>query len=280
MTSKHLVDCETILDLVEVYVLGATTPEESALVEAHLEDCPDVAQALADYNDLIETMHYLPDYSAKTQQKEIPPLNLTARSQQSGNLIDADEQASRLDDITEPEISSRIVRPNFSVWRQAVAGLAIIVLITTNVYQLWRNNQLMSEANTLEAQYAELLLSTTPEFDTPQLMLGDNTNLRSNSADLEAFGSVDVVFAWDSDTQNGSFYVTGLDASAPERLYQLWVLDDEDAVLLGQVIVEADDIGSLLFESEIPIDSYDQFLLTIEPEDDSSQRAPIIAGDI
>jgi len=56
--NKH---CDEIRELLAAYSMGATDPEETALVERHLPDCPEAVAELAEYLALINSGRILGD---------------------------------------------------------------------------------------------------------------------------------------------------------------------------------------------------------------------------
>lgn len=265
--------CDEVIELIEAYALGASTAEEAAFVERHLADCPDALAALADYLDILEAMDHLPATKEENKPSKRPP------------LPPLEPQASPLVVLPpppkpdpEPEENPRGQAPNGVGRRYRIASVAaMILLVGLNLALVWQNNQ-------LNTQFAALQQTAQQLANAPQAAnyasIGNTVTHRSVAADVEQHGSVHGVFAWDEETQIGTFYVAGLAVSAPERLYQLWLLRDDEAVLLGSVDVDSSEQGILIFQSSEPLAAYTSFMLTTEPEDDETQRAPLIGGEI
>ncbi|MEO1166538.1 MAG: zf-HC2 domain-containing protein [Chloroflexota bacterium] len=306
MASEQPVPCEEVMTLIEAYAIGATDVEETQFVEEHLADCPKAVAALVTYRDIVEAWHYLPAITKAQQPDSIPPLNIPLRvEKQIGtthhHTLDAQIERIPPLNIVTPSNNSEAhnqetvgasAPPLVSASRPVfllVASLLLILLIGSNALLLWQNNQLnivledtreLLDIAAVQPSPVPTLLATEVIPAPVTLTFTNAANSRTVSDDIDVHGSVEVIFTWDTNTQVGSLYIEGLEVSAPERLYQLWLIDGETVDLVGQVTVNEDEQGSLIFQSSTPIDSYSTFLITTEPDNDASKRTPLISGQL
>ncbi len=311
--NKH---CDEIRELLAAYSMGATDPEETALVERHLPDCPDAIAELSEYLALNEAMLYLPELkqqraepsvtqvpSPSTRHAHTPP-TYTIRREEGHTKPTLTE---KLTTQTQPVVATgeeKVRRVSFAWVYRLVGAAAILTLLATNAFWAQRVQELDNElaiaaavtpevvevVETVEVvvtQEVVVIQEATPEVievlvtpEIPQLIQGEQVQHRAVAADIEGHGSVSAIFAWDEQTQAGAFYVAGLENSSQERLYQLWLIREEETTLVGPVVVDDEETGVLLFQVEAFIDEYSTFLLTTEPENDSSQRSPLISGQL
>lgn len=294
--NKH---CDEIRELLAAYSMGATDPEETALVERHLPDCPEAVAELAEYLALNDAMLYLPELKQTSAIESAGSTHATGQQTISTPATRRDSTATKPSLVEKLATQStaavspppNIRRPNFTWVYRLVGAAAILTLLATNALWAQRVQQLNEELAVVAAITPEVVevvetvevvvtqeVIITPEAS--QFILGEQTQHRVVAADIEGHGDVSAVFVWDEETQAGAFYVTGLEHSSQDRLYQLWLIRDDDAVNVGRVVVGEEELGVLLFQVDTLIDDYSTFLLTIEPENDASQRNPVIGGQL
>lgn len=259
--------CDEIRELIEAYALGATDAEETALVERHLPNCPDVMAILADYMHISEAMLYLPATKSERQSIE-QPIEQKQAAKSAAPLT--------LEVLPPPRPKASPPAPaRPKRWWQLASAAAVLILLSANAFLLWENSDLRRNVNTLN----EVIRSQSVPSE-PQLALGDLSQHRVVDTDIEDHGHIHSVLAWDAETQVGTFYVNGLATSAPERFYQLWLIRGDEAVLLGSVNVNDAEEGVLLFHADEPLEAFSTFLITTEPESDATQREPLFAGEL
>lgn len=120
-TNNRHPHCDEVLDLIPAYAIGATDPDETALVEATLPRCPDAQVELDLYRSLSDDMR------ASVPQIE-PPVALKSR------LIAATKPTLTLLPPP-PKPAAKRLHP---AWIGLAA--AVLLLIVSNVFWLLRSN--------------------------------------------------------------------------------------------------------------------------------------------
>lgn len=288
--------CEDVIDLIGAYTIGATTPEEARAIEALLPDCPEAAAELAEYVAMSDAMlHMLP------MDKE-PPADLIGRL----HLTDAPAAPQHHTPAPTPNHHAPAPAPNHHAatpqhhaptpqpqiiqlpaptperrtpW-VALVGLAAMfaVIVGMNIiwYQLFQGMQAQqAQLNTLLDQQRQMLTNfesqPAPQPPQPLVMTSGNTHhmeLQPNTDD--ATGAMARVI-WDSTSLIGTLYVDGLPQTDDQHNYQMWLVQGESEISLGTFSVTEDGVGTLVFQSPVPIGAADVIGISTEPLNGSPQ---------
>jgi len=222
-------DHEAIEGLIPAYALGATDPDESQAVEAHVPGCAACRALLAEYRGLGDHLLYATPVMAA-------PADLTERMRR--RLAPERRQAA-----PEPwwvRLRIRSLVP--------VLGATLLLLVLTNLYWVSRVNRLQQRAT---GQAASL-----DGFANARAI-----PLRADAAGGWAQG---VVYA-PSDGQLALLCVYGMPALPPDKTYQLWLLKDGKRDNGGLFRVSQDGFGLLVVRPERALSEYSAVGITVEP---------------
>ena len=155
------------------------------------------------------------------------------------------------------------------------SAAAVLVLVISNV--LWAMQSDRVSRSLADAQSA----SAAAEAQVDQvlgLLLGDNTD-QISLVSSEASATQVALLLWNSDSNQAALYTQGLPMLPTGETYQLWLIDGETPVSAG--IFAADDTAdALTFQPRAPLDQYQQFAISIEPQGGSNAptTTPIASG--
>lgn len=255
-------ECETLRDLLPAYSMGITDPEETALVDRLLPDCPDLREELASYEAMAGAMH------AAVPQITPPPTLGKAILQQ------ATAEAAT---TTVAHFSHRAVTIDRRPVLFALAGVAAVLVLALFGVIMSQNaeiNRLHDENAALLAQLdtRDDLLALASEDGLTQFTLGpagDNVRARAT-----------VVL---SDTvRTGLIRVSGFEQSAPGQAYQAWLIRGDERFSAGVFMVGEDGNATLVFSSPLLPDEIDYMGITPEPAGGSPGPTsdPVVFGAI
>ncbi len=252
-SSVQDVDCEQLRSLIPSYSIGATDPEETALVEALLPYCPEAATELTDHLVLAEELLYLPSealspvLSSFDALPQLPPL-------------------SRPQVTATPTLPPRSSLPNRAARRRSqwlplsVAAVLVLVLFgVSSFYWLRRVQSLQDEQllllGQLQAQVALPSLASG-QVHHRELLPNQAVNIRKDAH---------ATLIWNSAREVGSVYVTGLPALTPDKTYQFWLVRDGGTLSLGTFRVDESGVGTLIFEAPERIEGFQHIGISEEP---------------
>ncbi len=146
-------DCETLRALIPAYSVGATDPDETALVERLLPDCPEVAAELEAYQAMAQALMY-------TVPRSQPPAALHDKLMAAARASSAPSAPSMTVRPAQPApaIPAPVPQPTL-VSRQrpvnriilAAALIAAALLVISNVYWVTQVSNLNSQQQTMTA---------------------------------------------------------------------------------------------------------------------------------
>ena len=265
--------CTDILPLIPAYAFGATSPDETALVESLLADCPQAQAELEHYRAIHAEMHYT------------APLVKAPGSVRSGladrlSEITADAQQSTqaepkpLIKLPEPTQTTPVSAPRRTRWAY-VAAAAVVLLVISNVFWALRVDDMQRQEDELR-----LLLAQQPD-NLAFLNIADVniTRLATTDADASAYTAS---LLWSTDSAAAVLYADGLPQIDTDQTFQLWLLRDDMRDDGGTFNVDVNGSGVLTIGAPLPIDDYAQFGITIEPVGGSEEPTtqPILAGTL
>jgi anti-sigma-K factor RskA len=222
-------DHETIAGWIPAYALGATDPDESQAVEAHLPGCAACRELLAEYRRLGEDLLYA-----------VPPRAVPAgAAERFRRRLEPSRPAER-----PPSLWARLrARP------AAIALVAALVLLgVTNLYWAGRVNGLQSQANDQAAFLARLT-------DAPAVRLTGDSSARY--AQGVVYRPVDSPLAL--------LCVYGMPALPADKTYQLWLIQDGRRDSGGLFRVTPEGFGLMVIHPERPLSDYSAVGITVEP---------------
>jgi hypothetical protein len=252
----HEVNCEELRALIPAYSIGATDPDETALVEAWLPYCPEAAAELTDYLVLADEFLYFPADTAPHMgsldpMPELPPIPAKRAKPASPGK----EAVSRT--------QKRPVRRSPWLIPIGVASAAALVLIlfgASTLYWMNRVQQLQTEQLILASRLQEAELAMQPltagQVHHRELLPNQAVNVSDNAH---------ATLIWNTAREIGTVYVTGLPPLAPDKTYQFWMVRDDGAVSLGTFRVDETGIGTLVFEAPEPIEEFQHIGISEEP---------------
>lgn len=266
-------DCETLAELLPAYSVGATDPEETALVERLLPLCPEVAAELDDYAVLVQAMHY-------TAPAAQPPAALHDRLMAATRTETASPEAtgSPAPQLVPKPAASAAGTGIRGVNRSLVGlvGIAAALLIVSNIY--WSN-----QINVLRRQQADTLALIARQQDA----LASLGTEQAHRVELVSTGgdnqnAVLATVLWSEQTPTALLLADQLPELAPDRAYQLWVIQGEQPVGVGVFSVDAHGVGVLVFNSDVPMTEFNAVAITEEPAGGSEQptTTPLAAAQI
>ncbi len=285
--------CEEVADLLGAYSIGATTPEETRAIEALLPECPEVAAELAEYAAVTDAMlHMLPAADA-------PPADLIRKLPLNGTPSPTEHPTPhqtwdapsmpKLVPMPQPEPQPAPEPKRAFPWGAVLAVAAMfIVIVGMNVvwFSLFQGLQTqqtqltalieqqagqIAQQSTLIEQQSEQIAQAAEPVPAPQTAF----TALSTTHHLELQPTVDGVDAasaqviWDAASNIGAVYVEGLPTTEAGNGYQLWLVRGEGEISLGTFSVDGNGVGTLVFQSPLPIMETDLFGISTEPIDGS-----------
>ncbi len=264
-------DCERLAELMPAYALGATDADETRLVESLMQHCPEFQAELKDYAGLAQGLLY----SSPTMT---PPAALhdkimaAARtpSQSTSSRVIPIERGREL--ASPPK--TRRITPIVATVASIAAALLLILNISlqlqlgeANLDQVSLQTQISAarfteqEVRTLLAQRDDVLaaFSGSDVIQNAQLVSTENEAPFAN-----------VLYA--ANFRTGIIIGDNLPAIRDDQTFQLWLIGiDGTPVSMGIFQPDADNRVVYVFESDIPIDTFEVIGVSIEPAGGSPQ---------
>lgn len=291
--------CDTIMDLIPAYSVGATNPEETRLVESMLPLCADARAELVAYQQMTDSiLHMVPGTDApppvsallaRVRAEEATAAVAYAPPALDDNALD-DTALLSADSAPEPRNPYPVVpsasppnvtpmptgeRPNRGM-RALVALAAASVLLFAGItaYSLTRVLDLQQEQGDLlallAAEQARPDPPTAPTAAPVALNISGTDHFRELTAAETIAEGASARFVWNVEQQVGAVFASNLPPLPEGRVYQLWVVTlDGDALSLGTFAVDAAGEGALVFLAGEPIENFTHIGISVEPEDGS-----------
>lgn len=271
-------DCSEIHELIPAYCLGATDPDETRRVEAHLAQCREAAADAADYQALSETLLF----SAPAVE---PPASLAASL-----LAATSPRADMALPAAAPAVQATAQDRRPSLWQRlrealvalslhplpVLAAIALVALLAINLYLISQNGALRSAIDSLQGQGGQQIAVLT--------QVGEGVNLRiplppgPAGVATAAYGAL----VCNPDQPTGFLLAENLPPLEPDHAYQVWLGQGDMRESVG--LFQADDAGHgrLVFTAPLPMGQYDSIRVTAEPATGSAQPTtlPAIGGGI
>jgi anti-sigma-K factor RskA len=230
---------DRFVELIPAYAMGATDPDETREVEAHLRVCTH-CRSLADEfgqlgNDLLFAAPLAP-----------APVGLTEdlRKKLNGTPAAPAKRAGRLDWLRKPGLALGVV--------------AIALLVLTNLYWAGRVGSLERRAEEFAA-----------------LTQANGITLEVADGGVHADGVVYV----QPGSNLALLCVYALPELEAGKTYQAWLIEDGRRTSAGTFDVNQDGYGALLIDAGRPVNEYQQLGITVEPAGGSpAPTSPRVMG--
>lgn len=242
---------EELRNLLPAYSIGALDPDERAEIETALAQNPELAEELEAYQLLSKRLLY-------SVPQVTPPKGLVNDVLAKSSRKPVTRKQSPLNAT---EMPRRRIDPRWL----AAAVLAVILLAGSNIYWLSQVNDLEDENEALTAQLNQ------PKQPLNQLGSGPAAQVQLSHDEDESAASL----AWVATNNEEDWVAWVVARELPVATYQVWIeRDGEEPLLIGEIhIAEDDENGSLVFEIDEPILSYDRFYITLKDDDPLPQNA-------
>lgn len=288
--SKNSPDCQTLRELIPAYSIGATDPDETALVERLLPECPEAAAELDQYLALAETLPYTvsqakppADLHDKLMAAASAPKVASAPPRPAPSIASrptAKPRATSAAAVARPAIAPRQAAASRSrilpLALGAAAAVAAALLIISNIY--WVN-----QVNDLHQQQQALVSLLRDQRDAlASLGTGRSHSLQLVSTDTTQSGSSLATVLWNPSSSTALLYTDHLPQLSPDKSYQVWLIGDANPVSAGVFHVDDQGVGVLVIQADAPIDDYGTVAISTEPAGGSEQptTTPIAAAQI
>ena len=245
--------CAQVLALISASALGATDPEETRLVQGGLARCPDAAVALADYTEMAEQMLF-------SAPQVVAPDRLAQRLQAALSLQSAPVSASASRRFVQEERKrlwlGRLWR--FPSLGFAAADLALLLLVTSNLYWANRYNDLATQQSLLQRQLQEqtTLVTFLRAGHLERLELATATGGLPESR---------AILMYQPTSQQALLYAEGFPPLSADQVYQLWLVQGETSISGGLFQVDSAGYGLLLIDAPQGLGNYERMGVTPEP---------------
>ncbi|NPA91357.1 MAG: anti-sigma factor [Chloroflexi bacterium] len=228
---------EEIRDLIPAYAIGATDPEETERVEAHLRECAACRALAEEYARLADDLLYtIPLVNAPATVEErlmaqLPPLQ-PQRIPQGGRTQRADR--------------GRFLFPRLRTW----ATVAAVVLILA-INGIWLARvQKMEEQVTLQATALAYLVD------------GEKIPLNGDATAPDARGVIVVR----PDSNIAILHLDHLPPLPEGKAYQVWLIRGNERDSGAVFRPQGDQEITLIIRAPRPLGEYDALGITVEPE--------------
>ena len=235
-------DREEIEELIASYALGSLDQEEAARVEALLAESDSARQELARYEQAAGLLGLA---VAEIEPSASFDDRLFARIAESSVKP---RSAAAVQPFQEPEptflqrLSGLFAKP---AW-QLATGLALVLFMFSTAYMFTLNRQIQNFVKLRQVEDERRL----PTFELASV--GDAV-------------SSSGLIVMSRDGEDGAVIIDGMEQPADGGQYQLWLIDD--GVVEAGPTFELNDrgYGNRWVKSQKPLDSYDHFMVTLEP---------------
>ena len=287
--------CEDVAELIGAYSIGATTTEENRAIEALLPGCPEVAAELAEYAAVTDAMLYM------LPGDDTPPADLIRRMPLNGDATHTPplvahhtfthteaHRHSAPERVPLPQGPPQpAAEPKRGFPWLAVTGLAAMFIVIVGMNAVWfslfrglqtqqaqltalidqQTTQLQQQAAQIEQQAEQITQASaapTPAQQPSVLALSTthHTELRPT---VDGTDSASAQVIWDAASHIGALYVEGLPPPPADHGYQMWLVRGEGEISLGTFSVDGNGVGTMVFQSPLPIMKTDIFGISTEP---------------
>jgi hypothetical protein len=242
-------DCDEIHSLIPAFSVGATDPEETRLVEQHLNTCAEAVAELKEYRLLTEKMLYsVPQVQAPARIGE----KLMATIQETyGQPTVTSDNHLRLRPRIKGEFAAKLKQPAF--W---AAVLALLLLLLTNLY--W-NHQFTQLEN-----HQQQMNSLVEDRDAVLALIGSGKAQRVDLQQVKA-GNAEAMMLCNAKDDIGFVYGENFETLASDETYQVWLVREDGTRVHGGVLqVNNHGDGTLIFQLSEPLGHFESVEITRE----------------
>lgn len=283
-TPAALLPCDEVADLIPAHSIGATDPEEAAVVRARLGACNKAAAELADYSKIAETLLYTaPVQRAPAQLANRLRESISTRPATPAHVNPLTKRPSpvmsRPAAVANHNVSPLLMTPapkparRWTFLRTAAAA-ASLLLVGLNMTLLVQNQQLRAHQEEIAAELAQqnrALIFLAAEEPHEVILPAAQEN---------SLAQADVL--WNSSLGVAVVYVRAFPELPPDKAYQIWLNKDGQRTSPGLFTVENGGMGIFVFSITEPLDSYDAIGITPEPASGSlgPTAPPVVRGPV
>lgn len=225
-----MIPIQHVKDLIPEYVLDLLEPQEYQHVTEHIQNCADCRKELAAYRSVV-------DHLALASPVREPPAAL--KSKVLAGVAPVAKKTVPTQSSWREKLGGIFSNP-IPTW--GVVGLVLIAILgLVNVY-LW------GQVNNLK---------TNPNVQSPmQVVAMAGTNAAPHAS---------AVLIISADGEYGTLVVDMLPALDEQHAYQLWLIRDGTRTSGGVFSVSEEGYGVMEIVSDLPLNQYPAFGVTIEP---------------
>ncbi len=272
----NLTDCETLSELIPAYSVGATDPEETALVERLLPLCPEAAAELDEYLAMGQAMlNSVPAVQppAGLHDKLMAAVATPAQT----TTIRPEPSLTQVKPAAAPvaaPVQPRVQRPNR--WIVALAVAAAALLIVSNVYWVNQVNGLRQQQDTITA------LLRNQEDALASLGTGRANRVQLVSTEAQSQNDVLATVLWTPQSPTALIYSDNLPTLSADKTYQVWLIKGTQPVSAGVFQLDPQGVGVLIFNADQPMTDFNAVAISTEPAGGSDQptTTPIAAAQL
>lgn len=247
-------------DLIGPYVLDALSPEEATEFEAHLTSCLSCRTEVAELRRVVEVLPLAVDLVE-------PPQSLRDRILAELEPVPARERLTSLPGGVKVPRSPRIAS-----WRGRTAAFGLIAAVIVGALGL-RDVQLQSQVNDQPrvALFQNDIVNAVASGARVSTLPGTSLAQTASAALVQPKGN-----------QPAYLVVTGLSASSPNRVYELWLTRGSQAPKSARVFTLSGN-GTQVLKLPVSARGFSRSAVTIEPGPNGSARptsAPVLTGTL
>ncbi|HVU10259.1 MAG TPA: anti-sigma factor [Phototrophicaceae bacterium] len=273
-------DCDSLVELVPEYAFGLTTPEETRMIEANLQRCPEAVARLSEYQHLQDEMREaVPQIEPPAQLGTNLMAAVAAPSASAMTVRPAPvlKHVPAPAPATTPQIKPRRLALRIA-W--AVAAAAVIALVATNLYWLSRVSTLTQSNNVLTALQSfqsfqngtAFVLTSTDSLHWVRLAAPDQGNQTATPTIDTATTAAAAFMMWNNQSQTGLLYARNFPALKPGQTYHLWLTQNHQPLFVGVFTVDDKGDGALLFKCPEAINDFDWAWVTAQTPQQSTGK--------
>ncbi len=277
-TATDAVAPNEIATLLPAFAIGALDAEENRLVQGYLLEHPELNVELADYLRLSDALLY----SAELTEAPATIAHRLHTLIQAQATVEVQEQMpTAVSDRSQPQAETKIRWWQiFAKWGSTprwAAGFAMLALVVAATFYTLRQidavrqSQLELQAQ-IDRQNTAFSVLAMDDMQRIEILVGTGAE------------AMEAAIVWGKGFDVALLYVENFPQSTPNKVYRLWLTQNEEQTSMGLFIVNKLGSGSLLIDLPHPFEHFDGLSITPEltpkPTLDSqvSTSAPIISG--
>lgn len=246
-------DCDQVSALIPAHSIGATDPDEAALIERGLGDCPGAARELAAYRDMAGRL------AANAPAAE-PPARLRdsilAAARRTPQTGPGRQRAARPSARTLLPFAA----PHPGGLRLTLGLVAAVAIIFAGA--LWALSEL-SRLRATNAWLAERIERQGALIDTFQA--ADARLLRLPTAANGQETGANALVVWSPGLKQGMLMAEKFPAAGEGKVFQVWLTRGEQITSLGTFPTNAQGAGYLVLPADVLAEPFDALGVTVEP---------------